>query len=66
MDRFYKSDAVAFQWLQHRDGEQSRLKAEYRRLQAAAGSCSKMGENLNLDEQMSFLGQEIEAIQVLN
>lgn len=66
MDRFYKSDAVAFQWLQHRDGERARLEAELSRLQAAADSCSKMDVNPEMDVQMRHLNQEFESIQVLH
>jgi hypothetical protein len=65
MDRFYKSDAVASQWLQHRDAERARLEAEYSRLQAAVNSCGKMDTNLEMDVQMRLLNKEFETIQVL-
>ncbi len=67
MDRFHKSDAVASQWLQHRDGERARLEAECNRLHAAVDSCSKMDVNLEIDVRRSLtsLNQALEDGQVL-
>ncbi len=68
MDRFYKSDAVAFQWLQHRDGERARLEAEYTRLRTAVGTCSNLDVNLGMDVQnrLTNINQALEVGQVLS
>jgi hypothetical protein len=68
MERFYKSDAVALQWLQHRDGERARLESEYSRLQAAVDSCSQMDANLEMDvrNSLNLLKDKLEVGQVLS
>ena len=44
MQRFDHSEAVALQWIQHRNGEQALFQAEYCRLRAAADRFSITNE----------------------
>ena len=54
MEKFNQADAVASQWLQHRDGERSRLEAEIRRLQVAVEKSKPMNFALESDLQMQM------------